>query len=116
METTLYLVHNNGEYSAYQVLALFTDKTLAETFARHAHGAVEEWAANIPQEKWTNWTGQLEAEKTDGKWVLQYVRSHNFPCTTDPVSVDVSFNDERTRATGRAVGQSQQHVEKLLID
>ena len=69
-ETTVFLVNNGGEYDSYRVLALYTDKAMAEEYAAAASGAIEEWTANVSREKWTFAEGQLNAKKANGKWLI----------------------------------------------
>jgi hypothetical protein len=67
-ETTVFLVHNGGEYEDYEVLAAYTDKAMAEEYANAANGVIWEVTANVPKEKWTHACGKLDARKVDGKW------------------------------------------------
>lgn len=126
-ETTLFLVHNGGEYSDYSVLALFTDKTLAEEFAKAADGEVEEWPANVPQTKWMAATANLWATKKEGRWEVKITTSSAKPfIAPKEVTCVMGCNSkwgERDPATGQytcaqahSVAQSEEEARKMCAD
>lgn len=128
-ETILFLVHNGGDYSAYAVLALFTDKTLADEYAKAADGVVEEWPANVPKEKWLHATGRLTSKKIDGRWDVKIVTSSQAPFIGQKeVSAELgsgSYNEwgkpdpetnQYTYGYSTSIGQSEEECRKMCAD
>jgi hypothetical protein len=91
----IYLVDNGLAYSSYAVLGVFTDKQLADAFAKKADGNVEEWESDIPPERWMYAAATLRANKENGKWVLGNVIS--FPHGARLAEV---FNPDATAELG----------------
>lgn len=123
-ETVLFLVHNGGEYSSYSVMALFTDKELAEEYARAADGVVEEWPANVPKTKWMTATAILFASKKDGKWDVKITPTSQAPfIASKEVKCELGHysgwgnpdpkTGRFTRGYAHSVGQSNEEAVKM---
>lgn len=128
-ETVLFLVHNGGEYSDYSVLALFTDKTLADEFAKASEGIVEEWPANVPKTKWMTASARMAASKIDGVWEVSHTVSRtHFPFIAEKKVVVCELGHfskwnkpdpktgQYTEGHVSAVGQSEEEVRKMCLD
>jgi hypothetical protein len=132
--TTIYLVSNGGEYSAYGVLALFTTRELAEDYVRLIDGHlndIEEWPTDVPKEKLISWHACLDAYKSDGKWCFnrpETVYAYSSTPTPGDITVHCELGHysgwgspdpktkEYTAAYARASGQSSEQVKKMCLD
>ena len=54
MSKLVYVV-TEGSYSDYRVLAVFSDKALADDFASHYDRQVEEYLMDVPKHEWAAW-------------------------------------------------------------
>jgi hypothetical protein len=128
---TIYMVDNGGEYSGYQVLALFTTRELAEEYAAIADGCISEWPTDVPKEDLISWHGMLDAYKKDGKWVFHGENgAYTYSSTPTPGEVEAHcelgydcawgvtdpITKEYTCAFARASGKSSEHVAKMCYD
>ena len=115
-------VIEDGEYSDYRVVGVFSSKRNAESIQKHVGGTISQWPLNPAVEElskgYTNWVGEMlydgTVERMDSTGVCQYSLGGSisvWPRASAPAYIDKGIQD---CVHGTVLAKDRKHAIKIF--